>query len=1493
MALSSSSRGKSLQQDVPLLSWMDFPRLTPGYDMVVVLADSSDDEADTMDVSRLDVGATPPTFERDEDYRVDYPKDKHLLRFLHSYAPGGRKDSFLTQEAEAAILIGRDSLAACVPRAEPLYRIGGQRCRAPVLGMGDLVPVNNKLTRAPTFVPARWDNSSGRVHKERSSFGLFLCPTQWGYRDEPFLLDCLAIRFKHQLAAGRFGDLRVTDAHHFRTFVVEAADFVLHNYAPLLMTAGVYHSVFAARYRYHLSKGLCCGLAEVFVPEYNTFYTAEGETSLDLWSLHQLSGLLIDGEPYEEVCLPDIIKDRTGGGQEYCMGYSYRYLMKVYRQLSLARNTGRSRDKRERSKVSLHMWLAYFFSHERRYEDFVSTGGIAAKKNPGRQKVTIPDSLLKGRLYAPNPVGADPHTHCAAYLAYWICSFALPVGDDSLLRPDVIYPACQMAWGIKPSLCPAALCLIYRPLGDLCRRSAPRQHRVIGPWHFLSVWACGLFPEFAPRSLQSTRLFPRMLEFSSVEPHSLSKQLFEIRGKLTSIPTDSPGTIYFWQLASHSSPLANRYRECRDDVTEDFVHPMSRQRLTRSVLEPELRDWALSIRPSVLTFRRGSVVYFEPYYPFRFARNFGYDQHIPPSSANFNLTSRAVGGGQLLDQARKWWDFFHRFDSCTFRVPMPGRTPRVTPEYIKWWNARTSFYRECKTDCWDAAERKLLQLQPQPVLDIDSEHLLRLKSGDRRAVDRYLKAREAAKKQNPPPTLVLSKAEEDTFPATLEHLCNISSDRLAVAQPWPIEEEAPTIVLQRGEVDKEYPYRALPARGDPGRDRYAYTSWLFVLLHIHNLTVEADYESILAHELHVSFQYADGWGMDSLSLYYFLSSVGQADLAIFAEDCCHINDVCWLIQEAASRAKQSAYTFWPLSRFYTGIADPSAKDRRRRYHGLIMKVKRPSYFAEEKILYKPLTEKLSVKKSSIASSIARAQRASKRKREASPSPSISTEGDMPSTVDIPAAEQSQSTPTVAPSDAPSPLPAVEDMAVDSPVVRTVDERPTKKAVARRVKKLPVPLRMSQRAAGRAALLKIRQGGRAIALEELQKPVTISSDDSSDVETVYGSPSPSGSLSDDGSLFRVRKRERIPARDGIAGDSSSSGEKSPVVTSRPEAAISPEHVLDFEGVQDTNTPESSPTVGVDLSDIGEPTLNPLSADEVQGAAKEPAPEVEVSPPLAPSSDSTSTPQVPTTQLVKDISGKEVVISEAATTPATSGGALNVSSVGASLSSMGLASCSTVVDASLWAEVDAQVEFQVPAVGPSGDFCSSDAMVQGQLSSLRTLVRQNPAIPYERVKVAADQMTGVLVIMGCSLDDWANRVTLLLKLLKRHDYLQRELSDQMNALEIQQSDCKAVLNPLADDLEHRWSLIKGYDEESTALDSKIHLLEAELHAAKARRGTLADLKAEQELAIAVDEDRLTLAKQTLSEVQSRKASLKERISSPHVGILSLEELFRDLP
>ncbi|MQL77855.1 hypothetical protein Taro_010278, partial [Colocasia esculenta] len=53
----------------------------------------------------------------------------------------------------------------------------------------------------------------------------------------------VAVRFKHQLEIGWFGDLRSTDAHNFRRLAVEATEFVLQEYAPILVTAGVYHSV--------------------------------------------------------------------------------------------------------------------------------------------------------------------------------------------------------------------------------------------------------------------------------------------------------------------------------------------------------------------------------------------------------------------------------------------------------------------------------------------------------------------------------------------------------------------------------------------------------------------------------------------------------------------------------------------------------------------------------------------------------------------------------------------------------------------------------------------------------------------------------------------------------------------------------------------------------------------------------------------------------------------------------------------------------------------------------------------------------------------------------------------------------------------------------------------------------------------------------------------------------------------------------------------------
>ena len=57
--------------------------------------------------------------------------------------------------------------------------------------------------------------------------------------------------------------------------------------------------------------------------------TSEGETSLDLWSFHRISGLPIVGEPYEEVVLGDLHRSRTDGTGAYILPFCFRYLMKV------------------------------------------------------------------------------------------------------------------------------------------------------------------------------------------------------------------------------------------------------------------------------------------------------------------------------------------------------------------------------------------------------------------------------------------------------------------------------------------------------------------------------------------------------------------------------------------------------------------------------------------------------------------------------------------------------------------------------------------------------------------------------------------------------------------------------------------------------------------------------------------------------------------------------------------------------------------------------------------------------------------------------------------------------------------------------------------------------------------------------------------------------------------------------------------------------------
>ncbi|MQL82381.1 hypothetical protein Taro_014864 [Colocasia esculenta] len=817
--------------------------------------------------------------------------------------------------------------------------------------------------------------------------------------------------------------------------------------------------------------------------------------------------------------------------------------------------------------------------------------------------------------------------------------------------------------------------------------------------------------------------------------------------------------------------------------------------------------------------------------------------------------------------------------------------------------------------------------------------MLRLFSKDQRAVDQYLRARAAASKMKPPPALTLAKVKGDELLATLQPLCGTGTEGLAVAQPWPIEEDFSSTFSRSGTVDAAFPCRALSSQGD--RSRYEQTSRLFVFLHTHDLSIESGYEVILKRDLHVAFHYADGWGMDCLSLYYFLTSVGQDDLAALVEGCRKINDVCWLVKEAASRDKQSAYMYWPLSRLYTGKPDPFAKKHRRKYHELIMRAEELPHFVEKIVPPPPPVTKSSA--SSVAKAVTEATRTSKRRKKMTSGAATTPEGST-----IPSFEEfvSQHTGSVAPSDdaqtaafpslepgpcvprpvetAPATVPVsslIPQQAelsnpagdvlippetakpgealppVASPLRNkgkllpsykllfvssfttflspsTIRKRAAVKSVVRRAKRPLHTIRVSSRASARLVLAKIRRGGREPSPVDPKNPVAISSGSSE------GSQSPYSSDEDPeaGGVGEKQAKEKIAALEGIEDDSSSSVAASPTASAEQEVMMSAE--LAPESGPDIPASKLQPAVSLEpLPEMAvvsyEPPLEKAPRTLAKPALKSSDPPIEASP-----DDDSCASVLPVTFTPV---GNGAVSSELAATPTATVGVQDITLADDTAARTALPSSSHDVDISLWSDVDALVHFEVPPVVSSGVVSSFDAILKLQMSVLRSTVSQNPDISYGHLKHIADGLTGVLAFMGCPLAGWSERVIMLLKFVRRRQYL--------TALEVQESEYQAVSEPLQASREQHRSVIAKLSATSGDLKATVARLEAELAAAKAELDGVIFAREQAEEALLLSEGEAASAEEKVKEIQAQKSHLKERVSSLYLGILPLEDIFRD--
>ncbi|MQL79524.1 hypothetical protein Taro_011955 [Colocasia esculenta] len=114
----------------------------------------------------------------------------------------------------------------------------------------------------------------------------------------------------------------------------------------------------------------------------------------------------------------------------------------------------------------------------------------------------------------------------------------------------------------------------------------------------------------------------------------------------------------------------------------------------------------------------------EPYFPHRFARNFGYDQAVPPN-ADFALPDRTYRGLDRHLVASSWWCFFIRRDpSQELFIPEQRRDGRVDILYAQWWTRHNKAFRE-RADVVKAAEGAYLSRAGASISSITSKFLRR------------------------------------------------------------------------------------------------------------------------------------------------------------------------------------------------------------------------------------------------------------------------------------------------------------------------------------------------------------------------------------------------------------------------------------------------------------------------------------------------------------------------------------------------------------------------------------------------------------------------------------------------------------------------------------------------------------------------------------------------------------------------------------------------
>ncbi|MQL73410.1 hypothetical protein Taro_005755, partial [Colocasia esculenta] len=644
-----------------------------------------------VDVSRISRRKGVYYYSQEEDYPEYLPSDPELFTFIQNFIPSHMTagDLCLSVERrylESAILKSRDSLLGTCAFSYPSFPLGfAIQHRLPrAVDLGSFSHDLESYTRSRKISPAVWNLMNSHQARLETN-GLQLLPCHTRYVSGDYDNRCLLNRIVDLTSPSWYGNWSVLSSHIFHFGATEWLMGVLHHYGEILKSAGIYEAVEAALYDYPCHTGLLQALMERFNPRWNTFGTAEGETSIDLWSFHRISGLPISGHFYEEIVLDDLHTYRSNGAGQYILLYSLRFLTKVWRDLVLVERTDDPESPVANPRVSQNAWLRYFYNGPFCFFDNFATEGRRLEEY---NQLSVGKPHHGRFIFAPENRGWNPRrlpdrTYLAAYLVYWLSSFVVPHGEEEQIRPGLIYPACLLAEGLKLAIAPAALANIFHGLGSLSSHSSPRDRKTLLPTHYLSVWAGLLLPGLCQTVDLPRPMAPLILLFRNRPCEDLINQLTGARYSLSFLPNGEQFLLQFGAVSRGIRPYSVR---TSSGITYHLPHGGGSG-------VSLYKDWLLCIRPGVLVCRRGSSLVLEPYYPSRFARNFGYDQSVP-LNAEFPLDVRLYRDHCLHMNAASWWNYFCREEvNSTCILPALEATGRIDLFYARWWFDRSNIFR--------------------------------------------------------------------------------------------------------------------------------------------------------------------------------------------------------------------------------------------------------------------------------------------------------------------------------------------------------------------------------------------------------------------------------------------------------------------------------------------------------------------------------------------------------------------------------------------------------------------------------------------------------------------------------------------------------------------------------------------------------------------------------------------------------------------------------